>query len=164
MAHYSRTTRTSEAGFTLIEVLVVSVIIAILAALTFVNFGRPQNDTAVDSTVDTLVSDIRAQQILSMSGDTGSKTTPQTHGIYIEAGQYTLYTGNTFTAGASNNFVVSMPDGTSLTTKLTGGKLLFKLGTGEVSGYSGSKNTITVASGSATSTITLNRFGATTVN
>ena len=150
-----------QAGFTLVELLVGLVIITVLFALSTVNLGRPQTDVTIQSSVDTLLSDIKSQQLLAMSGDEGSTTSEQPHGIFVEASKYTLYTGATFSLGDSSNYVVNAPANTTFSSTLPSGKLLFNKGPGDVSGLSGSSTyTITVAQTNGSKVITINRFGA----
>lgn len=153
-----------SSGFTLIEILVVITILVILFAASLVNLGKPQETANIATTIDTLVADIKAQQIQSMSGDTGSTTTAQLHGIYLEASQFTLFAGSTYSSSDPNNFVESLPTTIRLTTTIPSAQLIFVKGTGEVQGYTAGNNTITLTSANATHTITVGRYGATTVN
>ena len=154
----------SSAGFTLVEMLVVLALFAILAALTTVNLGQTQTTTNLATTVDTMLADIKRQQLLAMAGDTGSTTTQQSQGILVQSNQYTLFAGSTFNAGDNNNFVISAPQNTTFSTTLPGSTVLFTKGPGDVSGFVNGSNTITITSKGSSKTITLTRFGALTVN
>lgn len=148
-------------GFTLIEVLLALGIIAVLFALSFVNLSQPQNTTNINSVLDRLLADIRSQQLLAMTGNTGRTTSAQQEGIYIENNQFTLFAGSSYNPADTHNFTETA--GTQLSTSFPGNTLLFNKGDGEVTGYSSGSDTITLTSGSETKTVTINRFGTATV-
>ena len=154
------------AGFTLVEVLVVMGLFAVAAGLTYINFIRPQNTVSLDGAVKTLMADIKAQQTKAMAGDSGSASSAQAHGIYVQSGQYTLFKGSTYSVADTDNFVVQAPTGVTFSTTLSGTQVVFTKGAGDVTSYSSSNNTITVSSGptGVNKVITLNRYGAITVN
>lgn len=153
-------------GFTLVEVLVVMGLMAILAGLAFTNFIRPQNQASLDSIVSTLVADIKSQQIKAMSGDSVSASTAQAHGVYIQSGSYTLFKGTSYSGSDTDNYTVAADTGVTLSTTLPSTQVVFTKGTGDVTGFIAGQNTITItSSGTGTSkTLTLNRYGAITVN
>lgn len=146
-------------GFTLVELLVVVLVTSMLLGLTAITLGRPQAAANVSTSVDTLLADISGQQVLAMAGDTGSQTTAQTQGILFSPTQYTLFTG-TYNAGDSYNFIVQLPLNATLANTFPSSQLIFNKGDGSVT----NTGTITLTSGGASHTITVNRFGAPTVN
>lgn len=150
----------SQAGFTLIELLVVIGIIAVIIGLSIVNLGQPQSATNGQNATDTLVADIKSQQLAAMSGKTGSSSSQQPAGIYVQPGSYTLFTGGSYSAGAPDNYTVTAPSGTTFATTFTGDTLLFDTGTGDVNSFASGSNIITVSTASGTHTLTIDRFGA----
>lgn len=160
--HSTRSDQTQ--GFTLIEILVVLGLVAILFGLSAINLGQPQTTASLDRTLDALLADIKGQQILAMSGDGAGTTSQQPHGLYIGAASFTLFAGNVYDAGDTRNFTENVASNVSLSTTLPGNALLFAKGTGEVNGFTTGNNTITLASGTQTRVITINRLGAITVN
>jgi prepilin-type N-terminal cleavage/methylation domain-containing protein len=155
-----------QAGFTLVEVLIVMGLMAVLITMTTISLIRPQTSASIASTVSQLVNDLKAQQLRSMSGNSGSATSAQANGVYVQSGTYTLFKGSTYSAGDADNFAVSVTNGVTLSTTFASTQVVFTKGTGEVTGFSAGANTITVtnATSGQTKTITLNRYGVITVN
>lgn len=153
-------------GFTLIEVLLVIGLMGILTVLVVVNLVRPQTSASLDGTVNTLVADIKSQQLKAMSGESLSATTAQEHSIRLQTNNYTLFKGTTYSGADADNFVVTLQTGITLANTFPSGTLIFSKASGEISGFTAGSNTITITnsiSGQA-KTITLNRYGAITVN
>jgi hypothetical protein len=97
-----------------------------------------------------------------MSGETGSTSLQQPHGIYFQSSSYTLFADSTYSSSDSNNFTVSVaPD--TITTTFPSNQLLFEYGDGAITGYNASNNTITISGTGKSQTITLDRFGAISV-
>lgn len=151
-------------GFTLIEILIVMVIVLLLLSLSFINIGKPQESTNLATVGDTLIADIKAQQILAMSGGKGSTTTAQPYGIYFQSNQYTLFAGSTYSGSDPNNFVETLPSGITLNTIFPSAQLILTKGAGEVQGFTAGSNTITLTTANGTRVITVGQFGAVTVN
>jgi prepilin-type N-terminal cleavage/methylation domain-containing protein len=152
-----------ESGFTIIELLVVLMIIAVLFTLSTINLGQAQVTASLSSTTNTLLADLRSQQILAMSGDIGSTSTNQPQGVYITSNNYTLFAGNSYSGGDPNNFSVST-NSITLSTTFASNQVVFNKGDGSVTGFSSGNNSITLSSNGESKIITINRFGATSVN
>jgi prepilin-type N-terminal cleavage/methylation domain-containing protein len=152
-----------QSGFTLVEILVVVGILAVLFGLSVVSLGQPQNSTNTNSAVDTLVNDLKTQQIAAMVGTTGSTSTQQPAGIFVQSNQYTLFTGSSYSAGNSYNYIFTAPTGVSFSTTLPSSIVLFNKGDGSVSGFTAGSNTITVTTSAGSKVITITKFGAVTV-
>jgi len=151
-----------QTGFTLVELMVSVVIIAILFALTSINLGQPQSNITVNTATDQLLNDLKTQQLLAMVGDQGTASTQQPHGILIQSNSYTLFSSATYNAGDTNNFIVTLGNGVTLTTTLPTSQVVFTKGSGDVTGFVNGSNTITIvgATGGVTHIITIGRFGA----
>ena len=141
------------------ELLVVVGIIAIIFGLSVVSLGQPQAATNRQDATDTLLSDIKNQQLFAMVGATGSASSQQPAGIYVQSNQYTLFTGSSYNAGDSYNYVVTAPNGTSFSTTFPSGIMLFNKGAGDVNGFANGSNTITITTSAGTRTLTVDRFG-----
>lgn len=155
-----------EHGFTLVEVLVVMGLIVIVSSVAVINLIQPQTSASVFSTTNTLVADLKSQQLKAMVGDSLGAVTSQQHGIYIQPTSYTIFRGSAYSAIEDANFVIQPESTISLSTTFPTSQVVFAKSSGDVSGFTNSSNTITVsntASGES-KTITLNRYGAITVN
>jgi hypothetical protein len=138
-------------------------VILVLFGLSTVALGQPQAITNSSDTLDTLVNDLKTQQLAAMVGTTGSGTSQQPAGIFVQSNQYTLFTGSSYSAGNSYNYVFAAPTGVSFSTTLPSGIVLFNKGDGSVSGFTAGSNTITITTSSGNKVITITRFGAVTV-
>ncbi len=163
MFRYVHRISNNESGFTLVEFLVVLGIAAILLGLMTMNLGKTQETSSVTSAADTLMNDIKGQQILAMAGDKGSASTQQPQGVHILSNSYVLYAGSSFNGGDTNNFTVSISPYTIATT-FPSSNVSFQKGDGMVSGFSAGSNTITITRYGSSKTITVDRYGALTVN
>jgi prepilin-type N-terminal cleavage/methylation domain-containing protein len=152
-----------QSGFTLVEMLVVTAIILVLFGLSLVGLRQPQTNTNSLSAVDTLVNDLKTQQMSAMSGATGSNTAQQAAGIFIQSNQYTLFTGSSFSGGDSYNYVYTPPTGVTFSSTFPSNTVIFTKGDGSVNGFSAGSNSITVTTSAGSKIITITRFGAITV-
>ena len=155
--------RETEKGFTLVEIMITTAILVALCALTLINLGKPQTTASLSGAVDMLVADLRSQQQLAMSGDSGSTSSQQPQGLRLESGQYTLFAGSSYNGADTNNYTAELGDGISLSTTFPGSTILFDKSSGEVNGFSAGNNTITIQKNGDSKTITINRFGTVTV-
>ncbi len=163
-AHFHSSAIRRQVGFTLVEVMVSLGILAALAALTFINLGRPQTTASVTSVVNVLVADIASERQAAMAGDAGSTAAAQPHGIHFENDHYTLFAGASYDAGDSANYTATLDGSAQLHTTLPGNEVLFDSISGEVHAYDPANNTIAITADGFTKTITLNRLGTVTVN
>ena len=85
----------SDNGFTLVEVLVVTAIIATLSVALFFNFGTTaRNRTARSQVASVIVSDIRRAQSMALAGTRFSGNIFCGYGIhYVDHISYILYAG-----------------------------------------------------------------------
>ncbi|HSE61383.1 MAG TPA: prepilin-type N-terminal cleavage/methylation domain-containing protein [Candidatus Saccharimonadales bacterium] len=153
-----------QPGFTLVELLLVMGLVAVLAGITSVNLFSPQTKANINSLTDRLAADIKSQQIKAMSGDSMSASAAQEHGVYIQTGTYTLFKGTAYSGADTDNIPIASEGGVTLSTTFPSTQVVFDKGSGEVIGFTNGSNTITLSGSGETKTITINRYGAVTVN
>lgn len=154
----------AQKGFTLIEVLITIAIMAAMSALIFINLGKPQTVASLNGAVETLVTDLRAQQTLAMSGNSAGGATQLAHGMVVSANSYTVFAGDSYNQSDPNNYTVTPGQNISLNTTFPNSQILFDKSSGEVRDFSAGDNTITVTGDEGSKTITINRFGVVTVD
>src|SRR3990167_3591800 len=91
-------------------------IFVILASFATINLLGPQRSADLNSTVISIVADIKQQQARSMLGDSGGGSSAVLHGIYFESNRYTLFKGLVYNAADPKNFVVDLSSGLTLAT------------------------------------------------
>lgn len=154
-----------QKGFTLIEILLVMAIISILFAISIVNLNTLQQNTYQNTSEELLLSDIKLQQLKSMTGDNNNSSTFETFGIYFGNTSYTLFRGATYSASDDENFTIELnPNLTFSNVEFANSQIVFEKNSGEIIGFTDGSDTITI-NNSITGTnavITLNKYGVIT--
>lgn len=152
-------------GFTLVEILLVMGLFAILASFITINLIRPQTKTSADSSINTLVADLRETQLKSMIGDSEGQATAQTFGIFFGTNSYTIFRGLTYNSSDTSNFVINLDSPQTLSSTFSGNQVVFSRRSGEVISFVNGSNTITISDNSGVSkTITINNLGSISIN
>lgn len=97
----------SQAGLSTAEIVLVLALLGILlgvSAPSLVNFQTKNN---LEVATQTLVGDIKQQQLKAMLGEAEGSTAPAAYGVYLQANQYTLYRGSSYASG-DNYFTVNI--------------------------------------------------------
>jgi len=152
-------------GFTFVELVVVIGIIAMLSSFITLNFFKTQNTVSLETTVSLFISDLKAQQLNMMSGNTNGQAANIPFGIHFDQNRYVLYHSSAYSSNDSGNFVVNLNNGVTFSQiNLPNSALVFASGSGEIQGYNQSQNTITLQNGNSgdQKTITVNRYGVIT--
>lgn len=146
----------SPRGFTLPEVVIVIGIMLTMLGIGTLTLVRAQNQNYLSSTLDTVIADLREQQIKAMVGATEGSGSAASYGIHVEGTSYTLFRSAYGTA----NYVVTLPPTVQITTTFANAQVLFAQGSGET----GSSGTITLfnTANNEQKTITVNRYGIVT--
>jgi len=150
-------------GFTLIELLLVMAIVSILFALIIGNLNSLQQNTNQNASEELLLSDLKLQQLKSMSGDTGESGNFLPFGIYFGTNSYTLFRGATYNNLDSENFTIELsPNLTFTDVEFSSSQIIFAKNSGDISNFSPGNNTITITNSvtGKNSVITLNKYGA----
>lgn len=150
-------------GFTLVEVVVVMGLLSVLTGLAVINLLGSQREVVVDASSNTLIADLRTQQIKAMMGDDSGGSAAQPYGILFEANSYTLFAGASYSASDPNNFEVTT-DGLTIDSTLPSDTVIFAKGSGEVTGFNVAQNTVTFTnSAGETTVLSINRYGVVNV-
>ena len=150
-------------GFTLIELLVVIAIASIMTSLSVLALSNSQHTAYEQSSLEILLSDLKLQQMKSMSGDTGlTSTAHEPFGIYFQTKAYTLFRGANYNPVDPTNFTVEIEKALTFSSvTIPGSELLFEKGSGEIAGFTEGQNTIVITNEVTGQqiTVTLNRYG-----
>ena len=151
-----------EHGFTLIELLLVMGIAAILLTFISVNLLKSQRTTSLATAVDTLVADLKSQQIKAMNGTSADGSTVSSYGVTFGSGKYTLFHGETDPHN-STDFDVAFDGPLTVALSPAGyaSELVYEKLTGEIKNFA-SPTTVTVSNGIETKVITVNKLGVIT--
>ncbi len=154
-------------GFTLVELLVVMAVMGILLSLSYVTLLGAQRRSSLNSTVSVLVTDIKQQQLKTMTGDTGGATPSGSYGLYFQPSRYTVFHGTQYQAGQASNYVVNLDPTVSFSSILfPNASLVFATVSGEVVNYASGSSSVIVkdTTSSEQKTIIVNQFGTITIN
>ncbi len=127
---------TSLSGFTLIElILVMSIFVTLVAFATPTLLGS-RTSADINTTMSTVIADVKSQQLKAMLGDTGAGTESNPYGVHFETTSYTLFHGVTYSPTEPTNAVIELPGSTQFgDVNLPGRTLVFAKGSGEISGF-----------------------------
>lgn len=115
-------------GFTLLEVVIVTAIISILGAITFVSFSASRNVRDLAASAQNTLSVLRLAQSKTLAGEDNSAW-----GVRLASNQIILFKGDTF-VGSPLTTVYPLPQSIQITNiSLSGGgsDIIFKRVTGE---------------------------------
>ena len=101
--------RINNIGFTLIELIVVLSILITLLGFVTINLSSSQQKTSLSTTIQTIISDMKAQQIKAMIGDTEGRVSASAYGVHFDTDKYVLFHG-AYSAFEASNFVVNLTD------------------------------------------------------
>lgn len=152
-----------QGGFTLVEIIIVGfvfIILFTLASLTLLNVKHKIN---LASTVNTLINDLKSQQLKAMMADTEGRQERDTYGIYFGTDSYTHFHG-TYSAADPANLVVPLGEQIQFSSiSFPGRELNFAIGSGEIIGVV-SANTIVIQNvlSGEQKTMTINKYGVVT--
>ena len=155
---------THRSGFTFIELIVAMGVFATLVGLATVHLLGGQRTSSLTATTDTLIADIKEQQIKAITGDTAAGS-QSSYGVYFGPGQYVLFAGGTYNPTDSTNAVIPLDSNVVFASiNFPNTSVVFASGSGEIVNFSSQAHTVTllqVHSGEG-KTIDINRYGVIT--
>lgn len=157
--------RKNQKGFTVTEFIIIMAILATLYSLNTLNLVNIKHITSINSSIDTLISDMKQQQIKSMTADTQGRSYADSYGVHFSTDSYTLFHGLTYSNSDPSNFTVNLDqDITFSNISFLNSQIIFASGSGEFTDYSPSTDSITIKSKENTEqkTITINKYGVVT--
>lgn len=147
-------------GFTIIELTVVIAALSILFGLVSVNLLTVRGKADLNTTYNTVVSDLRTQQLKAMVGE--SEESDEGYGVYFLQNSYVLFQGGNYDSNDPANFEVDLPENLEFAENtLPNSQVVFIKGSGELSAYSPSQSSIKLRSSlnDQEKTFSLNRRG-----
>lgn len=115
-------------GVTLPELILVMSIFAALIAIATINLASIKNKASLNTSITTLISDLKQQQLKAMVGDTEGRGVTDSYGLYLGQNQYILFHG-TYNPSDPSNFTVNLDD--NLQFPNPGTSVIFASGSGE---------------------------------
>jgi type II secretory pathway pseudopilin PulG len=146
-------------GFTIIELVITMGIFMIITSLVTINLLRAQHNASSSTTVTTLISDIKQQQVKAMTGDTEGRGTRDSYGIHFDTNRYVLFHG-TYSETEISNFNVNLEGSLSFTGLTGDSNVIFSQGSGEKAGLNSIVLTDSITN--SQKTITINTYGVIT--
>lgn len=122
-------------GYSIIEMLMVMGIFAMLLALITINLSTTQPRTSLNTQINTIIADIKQQQLKAMLGSSENNQ-PQQFGIYFELTRYTLFTGSSYSPASSSNFVINLDSNIEFSIiNFPDSSIVFEKGSGEIASF-----------------------------
>lgn len=152
----------NQSGFTLIEIIIVISVFTILFAVSTISLTGLIPEANFVSSYQSILSDIKNQQLKAMTGDTNGSGSGSAYGIYLEDDQYTLFKGLAYNPSSSDNVIVELPPGLNITEiTFPFASLVFLQVNGEISNYDqlNSSFKLTNTSTSEEKIVNLNKLG-----
>lgn len=132
-------------GLTLIELIVVIGLMSILSVFLSTNFIKLRNTIGIETTIDSLINDIKGQQLQAMSGFNQFSETNNYYGIYFEENQYILFHSPTYNPASITNFTVNLQNGNKFSLiNLPENQIIFSSASGKIANFDSSKNSVTI--------------------
>lgn len=129
--------RKTVRGFTLIELIIAVSLFLSLLTLFWINFSTLPSKATLNSTYQSLMSDIKLQQSSAMNGQSA-------YGVYFAEKSYTLFKGSSYNANDSENFDVNFEnDNLSIANNLFLNQVvIFQSGSGEILNFDSLNNSL----------------------
>lgn len=134
----------SISAFTLIELILVVLIIAVLTSIVSLTLSNLIPRANLSTTTEILLAEIRQQQSRAMSREKNQYQEASEYGVYIEQNQYTLFSGTSYNPSNSSNLITEIPAPLELSSNFPSQTIIFAKGSGEIINFVDGQNVITV--------------------
>jgi len=134
-----------ENGSTIIELIVVMTIIGIFARIVTFNLYRSHQRAGRTVTRNTLLSDMRLQQMRAISGEVAQEGEHDDYSLYFEEDGYTLFPGSVYESSNPDNRKVTL-NSVFMFSDVTfpSDTLTFERISGQVQNYASESDSVTV--------------------
>jgi len=135
----------NQKGFTLIEILLVMTVLGVLIAVStqIVQFNLPH--IVLDTVTQQVISDIKNQQMVAISGVTPQNGTYVDYSIRFEEHRYIMYPGLVYQENNPENTIVLLDNGYVFSDiTFASGELSFSRLSGDIRNYSSEQNTFKI--------------------
>jgi len=155
-----------NSGFTFVEVLVVMAFMTILFTLISINLTGLIPKASLTSSSETIVADLRQQQVQAMLGDTQGGASSSEHGMYFNATNYIVFIGSTYNPADPLNIVINLENTAIENVNFPNSTIIFNKGSGEVQGLISGTYSFTLRNtvSGQQEVISINRYGGITIN
>ena len=156
--------KNAKEAFTFVELIVVIGILSVLAGVAVINLYTVQEKASVNATIDTIIADLKDQQMKAMVGDTEGQSAASAYGIHFKSDRYILFRGYPYQPSDTTATTVNVEKASIVSTSFPGAQIVFASGSGEVIGVGSNTNTIVIRdkNNSGQKTISINSFGTVT--
>lgn len=144
-------------GFTFVELVIIMGIMTLLIMIASVNLFPIKQKVSLATTIQSLISDIKQQQLKTMNGEAAQ-------GIYFDSNQknYIIFKGTTYQSSNPTNFNVPLGDQIIVSSiDFSGRQIILAPASGEIVGFQPTANKITLQNtvSNEQRTIFFNKFG-----
>ncbi|MBI5127788.1 hypothetical protein HZA76_05050 [Candidatus Roizmanbacteria bacterium] len=136
--------------------------IAILTTFASFNIVRSRNVVSLETTVSSLINEVKNQQLLSMSGFTQGGVQNPYYGIYFEIDKYILFHTDSYQPGNPINFTINLDQDNQFNPiNLTDSQIIFSSSSGIIDNFDVNQNHVTLVNlnSGEQKTIYFNKFG-----
>jgi prepilin-type N-terminal cleavage/methylation domain-containing protein len=132
-------------GLTLTEIIIVIGLIALLSVFLTTNVFKSRNVIALDTSIDSLINDIKGQQIQAMTGYNQFSDVNNYYGIYFESNRYILFHSSTYQPALATNFSVNLSNGNQFSViNFPDNQIVFSSASGKITNFNPSVNSLTI--------------------
>lgn len=116
-------------GVTLIELIIVLSIMITLLGVAVIGLSSVQRTASIDTASESLIADLREQQIKAMNGATGGDSSAHSFSVHFDSSQYVLFRGTIYSSSDASNYIVTL---NNLRFENPGTDVVFSKRTGEI--------------------------------